>query len=323
MQQPPRSNVNEVPEDMHPFRPPVRKPKPMSSLDQDIVAKAKSDNPTLRSSVERTRARVDYKRSEEGNSDQMVTPPIATYAESQVNDRVNEAMGNDQQYNETQYDAPVPPTPVQHQSAPTGTPVNTRPSHPILQEMRQEFGVGHLNTIDREIGGRLFTFRNADSRDKLFADTVSNYMSPTNIQATYPFAIVCSCICAIDSVPIYEIFDIDVSGASIQNTLYPPPKIRVAASERLFDELSEMLFDLRDKLIRAYNHEYQSSLVTSYLDRNESMKRAFVCTHEECDHEIFEIPMENPSTKEVLPYYCQYHGTVMEQKQRDIDSPLA
>jgi hypothetical protein len=103
------------------------------------------------------------------------------------------------------------------------------------------------------------------------------------------------------------------AGETIARPLFPPNRIRYAAAGELYDEMTEKRDDLSTKVIEAFRYEFRKSGIVSYLDMQRQNMLRHVCPVDGCDYELIDIPLRNPKDPDqVLPYYCKFHGEVME-----------
>lgn len=197
---------------------------------------------------------------------------------------------------------------------------------PLVSLLRQKFGVENIPTIDREIGGIIWTFRKAGYRDKLFAKMAASLDAEAGVMAisdTFDLAKVCSCIVAINSVPVWKAMEIKPRpGEHVHDPLFPPPSLQQRAAGALYDEMLELNEELSQKLIESYQYEYRHADVSSYLDFVKDNRFRFTCPHENCDYEVIDIQMQNPVTHEKLPYYCKFHGCALEVQGEASEYPL-
>lgn len=146
-------------------------------------------------------------------------------------------------------------------------PVEQKKRHPLLVRLEKEFGISKLNTKVVALGGYTFTFRPKSYRDY---EWMTNNIPPTpeNKVAVSSFQVtsVASGLAAINDVPIYELFDIDVTGRFIPNKNYPPPDIREAAQNILLQWFRDDvgLWELIPALDVAYSEVFDKEKDASY-----------------------------------------------------------
>lgn len=229
--------------------------------------------------------------------------PDISQGPSEMEDAINNIVNKDTPTREN--------TPDEVEEPKYNVPEDSTGDHPFIVQLRREFGIENIPTKDSgSIAGRTFTFRRSDARDIVFAKNMANLTTVFDPQHVIDFATVCICTCAMNKVPIYLLYNVSVGKDNISNPLYPPPRIRISASQSLFDDLMGMDKDLRNTLVAAYKEEFPRSIVYSYLDAKKSMKRDFICTTAECEYTFRDIPMVVKGKS--IPFYCKYHATEME-----------
>jgi len=223
---------------------------------------------------------------------------------------------------ETQEEYPHNITP-QNKKNYTHVPKNLQPeSHPILDDLRNTFGLTKIKTIKRDIGGKKWIFRKISSDDADFATSLAatGALSEREFATKYIYAKVCCGIAGIEhkgvDTPVYEFMGMDTGDTTIVDSFNPPREIKREATSRLFDLLRrELEPDLFTKLGEAYNIEFDEDIndevvkITSYLD--EMIVMTLKCN--DCNREENNIPefIDKEKTK-VKSIYCRNCGKEMK-----------
>jgi len=110
--------------------------------------------------------------------------------------------------------------------------------------MREKFGVRSIDLDDHECAGYKWTFRTVDHTDTSWALVLLSEFMESQAQATMLFydAVASVSIAAIDDIPLYKHFGLDVEGVLIRDPMFPPRSIRHQAAGMLFSMLADDMF---------------------------------------------------------------------------------
>jgi len=167
---------------------------------------------------------------------------------------------------------PANETPAPEPAAPAApvhaeTPATVRTS-PLLQKLRQDFGIEAIPLEDIKIGSHVFTMRvldgNAVTTSVRFADTLS--ISPRENELNLQTCLTSFAVVAIDGEPLWKVFEIPleekervyVEGRwkSVFDPNMPPDRVRLMASTKFMDFLNkEATMDLMSELWTHYKKE--------------------------------------------------------------------
>lgn len=157
---------------------------------------------------------------------------------------------------------PAPPAPV-----PTAAPV-TDQDHPLLQKLRQDFGIEAIPLEEVKIGTHVFTLRVLDGAAVTTAVRFADAMSigarenELNLQTCLTsFAVV-----AVDGEPLWKMFNIPLEQDErvfvegewkpVFDPKSPPDRVRIMASTRFMDFLSkEATMELMSELWTNYKEK--------------------------------------------------------------------
>jgi len=193
--------------------------------------------------------------------------------------------------------------------------------HPVLMELRKDFGLDAVKAIDVELAGHIWTMRVVPTALVGLAVSFSEGFSQSSIEyaMNLRLAMAACSIIAIDSVPTYIVFDVPIEPTMvIRDPLDPPYGIAYMAATRLIDflHMENKRFTLGENLYDEYclKLDQQSSISTLFKRRGFNDKRVrFRCPTPRCDQVYFELPeyIDNDPTK-LKPLYCRRHGVIME-----------
>jgi hypothetical protein len=142
------------------------------------------------------------------------------------------------------------------------------------------------------------------------ADSLSG--SPTEYNVRLNIAMACLAVVAIDDVPAFEVFGVEVPPTIIvEDPLAPPQQIRLQAFFHLYDwVINDTKGGLGQRLWDIYSEEIDDkSFVASYMDNRDKDIVTFQCASEGCQYELSVAPeYENGNMK---PPFCQHHGVLM------------
>lgn len=104
--------------------------------------------------------------------------------------------------------------------------------HPVLAKLEQDLGLVRLEVRDIILGGHRWTFRPMGFIDyEWMAGSLYENKDGDTPLPSLTVCSVASCLTAIDGSPVYEVFDVDVSGRHIADPNNPPPDIRRKAAD--------------------------------------------------------------------------------------------
>lgn len=192
-----------------------------------------------------------------------------------------------------------------------------RRQHPVLSQLREDLGVDAIRPVDVHVGGHVWTLVGLAPGDVATASRLADHIAVGQVEKhmTYQTAVVAHAIAAIDSVPTYRVFGVELPpGLQIQNPLRPPRTVRFHAAGNLFDFIQEEgRTTLSTKLFDAYMDKMDASgEVRSYLDEPGHKRVTYRCGHEGCDHSVSIVPRYVTGTRDMVLPYCQWHAEPME-----------
>ena len=193
-----------------------------------------------------------------------------------------------------------------------------RSDHPVLQKLRRDLGLmaGITQMPELAVGNATWGFVPLDDWGYTFALALSSTVSDTPLEGSNNFraAILATACRTIDKVPVHKVFNVeipvDIEYKINNDPSRIPPLVRRLVAPKIFEFLLfESKGDLPDKLYEAYLEAFKNSeKVESYLDKDRYDRVTFKCP--KCDYSIREKP-RFAGDKE-LPFYCKFHGTIME-----------
>jgi hypothetical protein len=164
---------------------------------------------------------------------------------------------------------PSLPAGAQPQAAPAPAPAPVAPSakeNPILQKLRQDFGIENIPVTEVKLNDHVFTMRVLDvgavTQGLRFADTLSMPGSPRENSINLQIALTSFAIVAIDGTPVWKVFEVAVPEGElvmvegekrpIFDPMTPPSSVRILGATNLMDFLSgqassTLLAELWDK----------------------------------------------------------------------------
>jgi len=159
--------------------------------------------------------------------------------------------------------APAPTAPT----APTAPAVESASKdHPLLQKLREDFGIDSIPLEDISINGHTFTMRVLDTGSVAtalrFADTLS--MTERENAINLQIALISFAVLGMDGEPTWKIFDVDLTPPEqvtvegqirpIFDPMKPPTRVRVLGATAFMDFLNATATaSLTDELWKAYN----------------------------------------------------------------------
>jgi hypothetical protein len=253
--------------------------------------------------------------------------PLATQREEEEQSK-READADRQAYEDEMRTAgvPMPPAadPQQFQSRqatrPPRAPVKPgakKPQHPLLQQLRHEFGIGsdEKPPLDVRVADHVWTFTpltpDLIALAARAADSLSETASEHSLRAKQ--AAVCFSIVACDGVPIWMMLGLEPgSKDNVDFPLIPKGPIRRMAAIALYGELTD---NLRNRLLEALYEAYTDKVdpeeeVASYMSYEAVDHVLWLCPEKDCEHK-FHKPHRYDAQERELPYFCELHGTVM------------
>jgi len=236
--------------------------------------------------------------------------------------QIGDMMGTGQLADDHDEIFPPPPRPTR----PTTT-MPDKKEHPVLASLREDLCVDVNASQDVEIGGHVWTMTVLTPGDIATAARLADQLAvgQTERQFVYETSVVVHAISAIDHVPTYQVFNVEMPpGMVVTNPLRPPRSVRYQASGHLYDFIIEQAkTTLATRLYEAYLDKIDASgAVTSYLDDPRKRKVRFRCAKRECEHEVLVIPRFHENRIQVP--VCQWCGEEMEAVSEllEPDSPL-
>lgn len=216
---------------------------------------------------------------------------------------------------------PVPQRPVQGRPNPqAGTPVYNapkKPVHPVLAQLKIDLGIEVIEPIDVNVGGHIWTMKPLAESDistaARLADVTSQTQTDHNVRL--PTALISVSIIAIDKVPVWEVFGIEIppEAQPLTNPLFPPERVRKMAVVQLYEWISDnskvgLSTQLHNLFISKIDPLGQ---VKAQTEDPNNPRFEFTCSTQGCDHKIIDVAKYEMGTKNILPYFCKFHGSVM------------
>lgn len=228
----------------------------------------------------------------------------------------------------------IDPRTTAHANVRQKPPVTKKPmEHPVLQRLRERFGLKALETKSETIGGIKFTFRKYTNQ--AYAKFVINYVqSPMSVETDaefmtkLPYALAAISIAAIDDVPVHEVFasalDLDPVlelRAAAEDPLHPPTSVTVKVAEVLYPWLVGLSIpELGDTLAATLGKLFPEER----LIKDKGLWK-YVCPKRGCTESHERLPRYDVEGK-MKPVYCSRHGVPMKalgSLEELADIPLA
>lgn len=205
--------------------------------------------------------------------------------------------------------------------------------HPVLQRLRERFGLKALETKSETIGGMKFTFRKYTNQ--AYAKFVINYVqSPMSVETDaefmtkLPYALAAISIAAIDGVPVHEVFasSLDLDPVlelqpAASDPLHPPTSVTVKVAEVLYPWLVSLSVpELGDTLAATLGRLFPEER----LIKDKGLWK-YVCPKRGCTESHERLPRYDVEGK-MKPVYCTLHGVPMKalgSLEELADVPLA
>lgn len=189
------------------------------------------------------------------------------------------------------------------------------PEHPVLQRLRERFGLKSKPVKSKKIGGIEFTFRKYSNQ--AYIKFVVNEVLPTfesdlESQEKIGYAVASIAIAAIDGVPVHKVFGIDIDpileSPQVEDTpMHPPTTVVVKSAEALYTWLLSLgIPELGDTLVSTYSKLFPEEKLVA----DPGMHR-YVCPKKKCTEE-HDYPARYNADGAMLPYYCHKHGVPMK-----------
>jgi hypothetical protein len=192
-----------------------------------------------------------------------------------------------------------------------------RPVHPLLAQLRHEFGVAgdQKPTVDVRVADHTWTFCQL-TPDMIalaarMADTIAVTASEHGIRSQH--AAVCCSVVAVDGVPVWQVVGEDPGPQDdVTFPLVPRGNIRQRAAVKFFAELIDgMKFRLVEALYEAYVAKVdRAESVRGYTSYEQVDHVTWVCTTLDCDHRIVRARRYRDDGTAVYPF-CELHGSPM------------
>lgn len=200
-----------------------------------------------------------------------------------------------------------------------------KPEHPVLTKLKEDLGISSIEPIDVMVGGHLWTMKVMSETDISICARMADLLSQTNSDYKLRFdtAVVSVSIIAIDRHPAWEVMGIELPPDTLlTDPLMPPDETRRLAALKVFDFISgEGKTQLSSRLYEAYTAKVDPhGVVKSSLTDPNNPQVKFVCTTPDCQNDLIDHPLYEPGTKNIMPFFCKIHGTVMEPKGKINDA---
>lgn len=218
--------------------------------------------------------------------------------------------------------APPPAAPPASRSrqAPKVEPIGKKPAHPLLRQLRSEFGLAGEDAkapVEVHVAEHVWSFIQPTPDMIAFAAQLADTMASTTTEHALRTqqAILTGSIVAVDGTPVWEIFGLEPGERDdVTQPLNPKGPIRRRAALMLFNELTEVHTNrLLDVLYEAYKAKVDVEGEALSYAFYESIKAvSWVCTVEGCGHKVYRETKQNEKG-EVMPYFCENHGVPLER----------
>ena len=207
--------------------------------------------------------------------------------------------------------------PMQPQAQPaikSKKPVHVITEHPVLQKLRERFGLKAQSTKTEVIGGMNFTFRKFTNQ--AFTKFVTNRVraaceTHSEFEEKFGYALASISIAAIDGVPTHEVFGVDIDEhlerpLLLADPMQPPTSVIVSCAEKLFPWLLSLSIpELGDALSSTYSKLYPEEK----LIQDKGIWK-FECIKLKCT-ETQERKPRYDIEGNMKKVYCPIHGTPM------------
>jgi len=207
---------------------------------------------------------------------------------------------------------PMPPQAIQQRM------LRKKPVHPLLLQLRHEFGSGTSEkpTTDIKVADHTWSFMpltpDLVATAARIADTISK--TPTEHVIRSSQAAVALSIVAVDSIPVWMMFGLEPTLEDDVNfPLIPKGPIRRLAAVRLMTELDGLHNQLMSRLQEAYTDKIDTvGVAKAYSEYETTVEYVhWVCSDPDCAQEIQRPRKFDPETNDELPYFCEIHGLEM------------
>lgn len=186
--------------------------------------------------------------------------------------------------------------------------------HPVLQKLRESFGLKSKDVKTQRIGRFVFGFRKYSSQS--YNIFVNNHIRPSvssevELMEKIGCAIASISIASIDGVPTHEVFGISLDPRLEQplvnaDPLYPPTSVIVSTALHLFPWLNGLAIpELSDTLVDTYSEMFPAEK----LVQSKGIWK-FVCGANNCKEFLERKPRYRKDGTQ-KPYYCPVHGLPM------------
>lgn len=191
-------------------------------------------------------------------------------------------------------------------------------AHPVLQRLRERFGLKAKGVKSETIGGMKFTFRKYTNQ--AYAKFVVNQVQqPTSVQtdaefiSKLPYALAAISIAAIDDIPTHIVFGSEIEldpvlelPATQQDPLHPPTSVTVKTAEVLYSWLVGLgIPELADTLASTLGRLFPEER----LVKDNGLWR-YSCPKRNCTEEQERMPRYDADGN-MKPVYCPVHGVPM------------
>ncbi len=233
-----------------------------------------------------------------------------------LSDAGYEAMRNG---DELPPEAPPPP-PSNRRQAPKIDPIGKKPTHPLLKQLRSEFGLAGEDAkppVEIQVAEHVWSFIQPTPDMIAFAaqlaDTLASTATEHELRTQH--AILTGSIVAVDGIPVWEMFGLEPGERDdVSKPLNPKGPIRRRAALMLFNELTEQH---SNKLLEVLYEAYKAKVdvegeALSYAFYESIKAVSWSCPVEGCGKKIYREVKQNESG-EIMPYFCEDHGVALER----------
>jgi hypothetical protein len=131
---------------------------------------------------------------------------------------------------------PEPPIPEVYRASKIGENQEEE-VHPLLTQLEEDFGLKKISVKHVQLGGYTWTFRPMCFQDYEWMAARATETEARGTEPSMSVANISATLAAINNVPIYQMFSIEVMGRHIPDPYNPPPDIKYEAAQYLIEWL--------------------------------------------------------------------------------------
>jgi len=210
---------------------------------------------------------------------------------------------------------PQPKPPVR--KAPERLIQREKQQHPLLRQLRAEFGVGTADhaPVEVQAAEHRWTFIQLTPEMIAMAARMADVLSQTSSEHSIRLQqmSVCASIVAIDGTPVWKVMGIEPQkDDNIDDPMVPRGGIRMRAALALYGEIVDRMRNrLIDVLFEAYVAKVdRQGEVRGYGSYEKTSHVVWLCAEEGCQTKRL-LPRRFNADNEELAYYCEVHGTAL------------